>query len=687
MIGSMRARSSGFARDCAAAWRVELALERLEELLLLSGDPVDPPADWRQETFSLGNMDLQAQTPPLAAQSFSGLGLIGGDLEQQRYGFTGAGYSVAILDTGIDYTNPAFAGRYLGGWNFIANNNNPMDDEGHGTHVAGIIASADPNHLGVAPGVGIIALKVLDSTGTGDFGNVDLALQWVAAHQQQYHIAAVNMSLGAGNYQVEPWSFLDADFQQLQNEGVFVAASSGNSYYSYGSQPGLAFPAINNLVVSVGAVYNGNYGSVSWANGAKDYSTAPDQITSFTQRNSQLDILAPGAFITSTYLGGGWATMAGTSMAAPMVAGAAVVIHQALDAAGEDAQATQSGILSIMQHTGVSIVDANYGQDNVVHTGQTYQRLDLYNAVQSIVTGGTWNRASAPADPNLAYVDALYEELLGRPADPGGLNTWVAALESGMSRMQLVELLWNSAEHRAFQVDQDYAEFLHREPSDAERSHWATLLMAGVSETQVAEAFLHSPEFLLAESTTGSFVQSLFQDVLGRSADSGSLAALTELLDLGISRGQIADLVLNSLERDADVVDSYYQEFLGRGASNAELMGWANAIAHGVVDLQTVGEAFLASGEFFNRAASGGVGGFAERTAGAGAALGYALADTPTPPSTTGTPSASQPAGLSEQPTLTMNSPAGSTGDGPHWALVGSAASSGGLTSLGSRPS
>ncbi len=678
MIGT-RARASGFARDCAAAWRVELALERLEELLLLSGDPVDPPADWRHETFSLGSLDLQTQTAPVAAQSFSGLGLIGGDLEQQRYGFTGAGYSVAILDTGLDYTNPAFAGRYLGGWNFVANNSNPMDDEGHGTHVAGIIGSADPNHLGVAPGVGIIALKVLDSTGTGDFGNVDLALQWVVAHQQQYHIAAVNMSLGTGNFQTEPWGFLDTDFQQLQNEGVFVAASSGNGYYSYGSQPGLAFPAINNQVVSVGAVYNGSYGSVSWANGAQDYSTAPDQITSFTQRSSQLDILAPGAFITSTYLGGDWATMAGTSMAAPMVAGAAVVIHQALDAAGEDAQATQSGILSIMQHTGVSIVDANDGQDNVVHTGQTYQRLDLYNAVQSIVTGGSWNNSAPPADPNLAYVDALYEELLGRHADPAGLNTWVSALESGMSRLQLIELLWNSAEHRNFQVDQDYAEFLHRAPSDAERSHWAALLMAGISETQVAEAFLHSPEFLLADSNTGNFVQSLFQDLLGRPADSDGLAALTELLDLGISRGQVADLVLNSLERDADVVDSYYHGFLGRGASNAELMGWANAIAHGVVDLQTVGEAFLASGEFFNRAAAGSVGGLGERLSGAGAALSNALTAMPALQSPAGSSGSQSPislsSGLSEQPTLIMNSPTGSASDRPHWALAAAVSS------------
>lgn len=677
MIGSTRARGSGYVRHCAAAWRAELALERLEELLLLSGDPLEPAADWRQETFSIGNLDLQTQSlPSAAAQSYSGLGLIGGDLEQQQYGFSGAGYSVAILDTGIDYTNPAFAGRYLGGWNFVANNNNPMDDEGHGTHVAGIIGSADPSHLGVAPGVGLIALKVLDNTGTGTFGNIDLALQWVIAHQQQYHIAAVNMSLGAGNYQTEPWNFLDSDFQQLQDEGVFVAAASGNGYYSYGSQLGLAFPAVNNMVVSVGAVWNGSYGSVAWADGAKDYSTASDQITSFTQRDSQLDILAPGAFVTSTYLGGGWATMAGTSMATPMVVGAAAVIHQALDAEGEDAEATQSGILSIMQHTGVGIVDANYGQDNVVHTGQTYERLDLYNAVQSIVAGGPSSApATPPVDPNAAYVDALYEELLGRHADPAGLNTWVGALESGMSRLGLVRLLWNSAEHRTQQVDQDYADFLHRSPNDAERSHWTALLMAGLSETDIAQAFLNSPEFLSAEPDTGSFIQSLFQDVLGRPADAGAMAALTGLLDRGISRAEVADLVLNSLERDADVVEGYYQQFLGRGASDVEQLGWANAIAHGAVDLETVGEAFLASGEFFNRAANGDLGGFAEHRAGAGALLDAAPAanrSSTTPGFTQPSEAAvgMRPAGSSESITPALALSAVGADAATRWALL-----------------
>src|SRR3569623_586067 len=105
------------------------------------------------------------------------------------------------------------------------------------------------------------------------------------------------MSLGSGNYTNNPFSFLDNDLQTLADDGVFIAAASGNSYFSYGSQPGLAFPSISNYVVSVGAVWDGNFGAASWANGAKDFSTTADQITSFTQRKSALDILAQCAYV------------------------------------------------------------------------------------------------------------------------------------------------------------------------------------------------------------------------------------------------------------------------------------------------------------------------------------------------------------------------------------------------------
>jgi subtilisin family serine protease len=614
MAGWRRANSPRGAASRSVKHPLELTLERLDELLLLNAAPVDVgQSDWRQQTFSLGPLDLATDQAALGpqVQDAQALQLIGGQQVQSQFGYTGSGYSVAILDTGLDYDNPAFAGRYLGGYDFVDNTTDPMDHEGHGTHVAGIIGSDDPNHLGIAPQVGLIALKVLDNTGSGTFGNVDRALQWVIDHQQQYHIAAVNMSLGSGNYTSEPFTSLDADLQVLKNEGVFTAVASGNSYYSYGSQPGLAFPAISNLVVSVGAVWDGNYGSVSWANGAKDITTAPDQITSFTQRSSQLDILAPGAFITSTYLNDGFASMAGSSMASPFVAGAAVLIHDALDAHGLGNEADQDQILGLMQRTGVTIVDAGHGQDNVMHTGLSFERLDVLAAIESIAgsnpsappvgSGRSGPPQGAPQDANAAVVASLYQDVLGRAVDPGASIFWTQALDSGMSRTQMAAILWGSVEHRGEQVAADYQTYLHRAPSVAELEGWVRVLESPASETDVIGAFLTSSEYESAHGDDASFVEGLFHDVLGRAADPGSLAAWTSLMQAGVNHGELVDAVLNSTERDALAVGRFYQQFLGR-TDGTDAQHWAATVADGSLSLDDVAEIILGSTEFYNRA-------------------------------------------------------------------------------------
>ena len=313
---------------------------------------------------------------------------IGLDQAALDYPYRGSGYSVAIIDTGIDYNNPALGGgwgkRVIAGYNFVNNTSDPMDDNGHGTHVAGIIGSSNPTYTGVAPDVDFVALKVLDASGSGTFGAVDEALQWVAAHQVQYHIVAVNMSLGSGNYTIDPFTYLESDFTALKNEGVFIACASGNNFYGVSSQQGLAYPAISPQVVSVGAVWDGNFGAVSWVSGARDNTTAADDIASFTQRSAGLDILAPGAMITSTYLNDTFVQMAGTSMATPVVAGAAVLMHEALDAHGESSLANQDYILNVMQTTGVTIVDNKAAADNVVNTGLSFKRLNLFAALNAI---------------------------------------------------------------------------------------------------------------------------------------------------------------------------------------------------------------------------------------------------------------------------------------------------------------
>lgn len=386
-------------RTSPGRWRP--ALEQLEDRQLLSASGLQDLLShevWRELRFEVGEVALASDMPradvdlqttletPAQAGDFGSL--IGLDQAFDTQAFRGEGYSIAVIDTGIDYRHHALGGgwgnRVVAGWDFVNNDADPLDDNGHGTHVAGIIGGSSGSFNGLAPSANLIALKVLDASGSGSFGNVEDALQWVIQHQAQYNIVAVNMSLGSGNFTTNPYAFLEDEFSTLRGQGVFLAAAAGNSFYSFASRPGLGFPAISSQTVSVGAVWSGNFGAVSWASGARDYTTEVDRIASFSQRSSELDILAPGALVTSTYLNGGYRQMAGTSMAAPVVAGAAVLLHQALDTFGFGAYANQEFILSLMQNTGQVVVDGDDENDNVVNTGLQFRRLDVHAALASI---------------------------------------------------------------------------------------------------------------------------------------------------------------------------------------------------------------------------------------------------------------------------------------------------------------
>jgi subtilisin family serine protease len=203
----------------------------------------------------------------LAPATTSFQSVIGLPQVQAAYPYNGAGYSVAILDSGIDYNDPNLGGGYgpgyrvIAGYNFVANNNIPLDDNGHGTLIADEIASSDPNNLGIAPDVNLIDLKVLDSNLNGSWSNIDQGLQWVIAHKTHYNIVAVNLSLGSGNYTTDTFNLLETDLANLKALGVFTAVASGNNFYADGSQQGLAYPAVDPAVVSVGATWAGSFPS------------------------------------------------------------------------------------------------------------------------------------------------------------------------------------------------------------------------------------------------------------------------------------------------------------------------------------------------------------------------------------------------------------------------------------------
>jgi len=202
---------------------------------------------------------------------------------------------VAIADTGVLYTHPEFKDRYKGGRNTVASTDDPLDDNGHGTHVAGIIAAADDANgvIGVAPDVDFYAIKVLNSCGAGFVSNNVKAIDWVIAKKAEIGGNWVmNFSLGSAN----PSSSEQAAFQRAADSGVLVFAASGNEHDD--DPAAFAYPGGYPTVESVGAI------------------DSDQKIASFSNRGSLLKVVAPGVAVMSTWNGYSITTDDGRSFAA-----------------------------------------------------------------------------------------------------------------------------------------------------------------------------------------------------------------------------------------------------------------------------------------------------------------------------------------------------------------------------------
>jgi uncharacterized membrane protein YgcG len=309
--------------------------------------------------------------------------LIGGDVVLADSLFRGQGYSVAVIDTGIDYTHPALAGRVILGYDFGSGDADPMDTVGHGTQVAGLIASNDPYAPGLAPEAQVIALKITpDYSTVADVDRIVEALQWVIDHRLEYNIAAVNISFATGNVTGDAAVLegIGALVSQLADAGVFVAAAGGNDYGP--TVPfGVSRLAVGPDVAAIGAVWDSSVGAAWFRGGARDYATAADRLASFMQRSADIDLVAPGGDILGLDLAGGRTVRSGTSMAAPIATAAALLALQASAAQGQ--ALTPPQVLAHLQTTGVTVNDGDDEADNVRHTGLDFARLDVARALAS----------------------------------------------------------------------------------------------------------------------------------------------------------------------------------------------------------------------------------------------------------------------------------------------------------------
>jgi Ca2+-binding RTX toxin-like protein len=350
------------------------------------------PSDPLGPTPAINPEDAATPVQALAQQDASLIRLDQFRADPRFAGINGQGQTVVVLDTGVNLDHPFFgadadhngvADRVVYSFDFTGTNSaNANDANGHGSNVASIVGSQDATYTGMAPGCNIIALKVLNDSGSGSRADIEEALQWVVANQAAFNIVAVNMSFGDGtnSNSATPAILLSDEIAALKNSNVAVVCASGNSYYAYQAQ-GVGSPSSDPNAWSVGAVWDRDIGSgVAWSSGAIDFSTGPDRLISFSQRSiAMTTIFAPGGMIGGAARDGvpfpGVSVFSGTSQATPHIAGLVADMQQlAVRTSGhlmsvDDLRAT-------MVSSAVVIFDGDNENDNVLNTNSNYPRVD-----------------------------------------------------------------------------------------------------------------------------------------------------------------------------------------------------------------------------------------------------------------------------------------------------------------------
>ena len=349
---------NGFTADLTASQVAALAQDpsvtRIEPDRVVGIDATQNPATW-------GLDRIDQRTLPLNST--------------YTYTVTGTGVKAYIIDTGILGTHSDFGGRVLSGYTAISDGNGTTDCNGHGTHVAGTVGGTT---YGVAKSVSLVPVRVLSCTGSGSNTGVIAGLDWVTADHAAGTPAVANMSLGGSSS-----ASLNAAVARSVADGITYTVAAGNS----NTDACTSSPASEPTAITVGAT-----GST-------------DARASYSNFGTCLDIFAPGSSITSDWYTSttATATISGTSMAAPHVAGVAALLLSA------DATATPATIASRLLATATPsvVTDPQAGSPNLLLASGTF-------------TPGPVTAPSAPRNLVATVGNARITLTFDVPADTGG---------------------------------------------------------------------------------------------------------------------------------------------------------------------------------------------------------------------------------------------------------------------------
>ncbi|MFC1691006.1 S8 family serine peptidase [Nanoarchaeota archaeon] len=346
-----------------------------EELEKLNNNPEIENIE-KSKTYSIV---LDASIPYINADSVWGTKVNGINI-------TGAGETICIIDTGIDYRHDSLGNctqaeflagdctKVLSGYDYVNNDPNPMDDHSHGTHCAGIASSTHTTYRGVAFDANLVALKACNSGGGCGDSDILAGIDWCITNASIFNISVISMSLGDDSFHNSycSGSIFNTPVRTAVENGITVAIAAGNVP---AGATGVAEPACVENATVVG--------------GLRDSDNAV-----FYKRGALMDLFAPGIGIYAPVLNEGFGTKSGTSMATPHVAGAIAVMQQ-YNKLINNASLDPYNIEDLFEETGVMVYDSGLGYSK--------PRLDLQAAIESVLVINESDNSTENTDAKIKF--------------------------------------------------------------------------------------------------------------------------------------------------------------------------------------------------------------------------------------------------------------------------------------------